>query len=211
MNEPTTRLRLDLPLLLPDADDRCVGRLIAALSGRPGISEAHVARDADAPQLCIHYDPAQINIGRVRELVHAAGAEISERFGHLVVRADAALHARAARSVADGLRSIPGVLEADVAASGAVRIEYDRQKVSAQVLLEHAATLGLKAPDAAPADAAKADDHAGHDHAKAAGDHAGHSHAGGPFGEMTELVFSGTAGALLGVGWLLERVVAGPA
>ena len=102
MNEPTTRLRLDLPLLLPDADDRCVGRLIAALSGRPGISEAHVARDADAPQLCIHYGPAQINIGRVRELVHAAGAEVSERFGHLVVRADAALHARAARSVADG-------------------------------------------------------------------------------------------------------------
>ena len=28
---------------------------------------------------------------------------------------------------------------------------------------------------------------------------------------MTELVFAGTAGALLGVGWLLERVVAGPA
>ncbi len=223
MNEPTTRLRLDLPLLLPDADDRCVGRLIAALSGRPGISEAHVARDAGAPQLCIHYDPAQINIGRVRELVHAAGAEVSERFGHLVVRADAALHARAARSVADGLRSLPGVLEADVAASGAARIEYDRQKVSAQILLEHAARLGLKAPDAAPADAAKADDHAGHDHAKAAGDHAGHdhakaagdhaehSHAGSPFGEMTELVFAGTAGALLGVGWLLERVVAGPA
>ena len=53
MNEPTTRLRLDLPLLLPevdDADDRCVGRLIAALSGRPGIAEAHVARDGAAPQ-----------------------------------------------------------------------------------------------------------------------------------------------------------------
>ena len=157
MNKPTTRLRLDLPLLLPevdDADDRCVGRLIAALSGRPGIAEAHVARDGAAPQLCIHYDPAQINIGRVRELVHAAGAQVSERFGHLVVRADAALHARAARSVADGLRSMPGVLEADVAASGAVRIEYDRQKVSAQALLEHAATLGLKAPDEAPQPAA---------------------------------------------------------
>ena len=67
MNEPTTRLRLDLPLLLPDADDRCVGRLIAALSGRPGISEAHVARDADAPQLCIHYDPAQCRSMTVRE------------------------------------------------------------------------------------------------------------------------------------------------
>lgn len=227
MNEPTTRLRLDLPLLLPDvddADDRCVGRLIAALSGKPGIAEAHIALEGGAPQLCIHYDPAQITIGRVRELVHASGAQVSERFGHLVVRADESLHARAARSVAEGLRSIPGVLEADVAASGAVRIEYDRHEVTAQALLEHAAKLGLEAPDAAPANVAKAhDDHAGHaqdqgegdhdghDHAEAGGDHAGHSHSGGPFGEMTELVFAGTAGALLGVGWLFERVGAGPA
>ena len=225
MNEPTTRLELDLPLLLPeveDADDHCVSRLIAALSGRPGIAEAHITRgDGDAPQLCIHYDPAQINIGRVRELVHAAGAQVSERFGHLVVRADAALHARAARSVADRLRSISGVLEADVAASGAVRIEYDRQKVSAQDLLKHAATLGLNAPDSAPAGTAKVDDHAGHAHGISGGDHAGHDHAkeggghaghshGGPFGEMTELVFSGMAGALLGVGWLLEGVAAVP-
>lgn len=228
MNEPTTRLRLDLPLLLPDvddADDRCVGRLIAALSGRPGIAEAHIAREGGAPQLCIHYNPAQITIGRVRELVHASGAQVSERFGHLVVRADEALHARAARSVAEGLRSIPGVLEADVAASGTVRIEYDRQEVSAQALLEQAAKLGLKAPGAAPSNVAKAHgDHAGHahgkgegdhadhdhDHAEAGGDHAGHSHSGGPFGEMTELVFAGMAGALLGVGWLLERVGAGP-
>ena len=51
MNEPTTRLRLDLPLLLPDADDRCVGRLVAALSGRPGISGADVGRDAGGAAL----------------------------------------------------------------------------------------------------------------------------------------------------------------
>ncbi|MGJ7523547.1 heavy metal translocating P-type ATPase [Variovorax sp. LT1P1] len=237
MNEPTTRLRLDLPLLLPevgDADDRCVGRLIAALSGRPGIADAHVTRDTGTPQLCIHYDPAQITIGRVRELVNSAGARVSERFGHLVVRANAALHARAARSLAEGLRSMPGVLEADVAPSGAVRIEFDRQEVSAQALLKHAATLGLNAPDSAPAGAARDDehdghahghaggnhpghdhgsehdDHSGHDHAKEGGGHAGHSH-GGPFGEMTELVFSGTAGALLGVGWLLEGLAPVPA
>lgn len=40
------KLRLELPLLLPDipdARDHCVGSLIAALTGRTGISEAHVA------------------------------------------------------------------------------------------------------------------------------------------------------------------------
>ncbi len=140
MNKPATLLRLDLPLLLPeihDADDRCVGRLIAALSGRPGIADAHVVREGSGePQLCIHYDPEAINIGRVRELVHAAGAQVGGRFGHLVLRSDAALHARAARGVADDLRATPGVLEADVADSGAVRIEYDRQQESAQALLD---------------------------------------------------------------------------
>ncbi|CAM5352384.1 heavy metal translocating P-type ATPase [Eoetvoesiella caeni] len=213
MKEPMARLRLDLPLLLPDvesADDHCVDRLIAALSGRPGIAEAHVARDGGAPQLCIHYDPAQISIGRVRELVHAAGAQVSERFGHLVVRADAALHARAARSAAGRLRGISGVLEADVAVSGAVRIEYDRQKVSAKALLAHTATLGLKATDTVSTDVTEAGDHGAHDHAKATDDHAGHSHAGGRFGEMIELVFACTAGALLGAGWLLELIFAGP-
>ncbi|NUZ09071.1 heavy metal translocating P-type ATPase [Piscinibacter koreensis] len=248
MSDPTTRLRLDLPLLLPevdDADDRCVGRLITGLSGRPGISDAHVLRGDAAPQLCIHYDPAQISIGRVRELVQSAGAQVTERFGHLVLRADGALHARAARRVATTLRSMPGVLEADVAASGAVRIEFDRQLVSTQALLERLGALGLRAAAESPAGAAntheltgndqreagadhaghghadgghdrkrhghaEAGDHAGHDHAKA-GDHAGHDHAGGPFGEKSELVFAGTAGALLVVGWLCERAAAGAA
>lgn len=226
MNETTPRLRLDLPLLLPDihdADDRCVDRLIAALSGRPGIAEAHVVRDGTGePQLCVHYDPAEINIGRVRELVHAAGAQVGERFGHLVVRADAALHARAARRLADDLRAKPGVLEADVAASGAIRIEYDRQKVSAQALLEQVAALGLHAPAAGRAGAPPVhdhrshgqgtveSDHAGHDHDEKGGGHAGHTHTGGLFGEQTELIFAGIAGALLGVGWLLERFAAGP-
>ena len=101
MTEATT-LRLDLPLVLPDVDDaqdRCVTRLIDALSGRPGISQAHVVgRERGSPQLCVHYEPATLPLARVRELVHAAGAELTERFAHLVIRGGATLHARAARS-----------------------------------------------------------------------------------------------------------------
>lgn len=50
MSEPI-KLRLDLPLVLPHVDnveDRCVARLIASLSGRPGISEAHGKRPGEA-------------------------------------------------------------------------------------------------------------------------------------------------------------------
>ena len=146
MNAPE-KLRLDLPLVLPgvdDAEDRCVGRLTDALSGRPGIEEAHIiGGNGDAPQLCVHFNPNEITFGRVRELVQSVGAQLASRYAHLVFRSNGPLHARAARRVADGLRIVPGVLEADVAVSGALRIEYDRSKVSEQTLLQVATSLGL--------------------------------------------------------------------
>ena len=203
MTEATT-LRLDLPLVLPDVDDaqdRCVSRLIDALSGRPGISQAHViGRESGAPQLCVHYEPATLPLARVRELVHAAGAELTERFAHLVIRGGATLHARAARSAAEALRSMPGVLEADVSASGTVRIEYDRSVVSESVLLSKAEAVGVRAakpaavaaaapataahvPPSPPADEHAGHDHAGHDHAKGKHDHAAHDHAKGEHGK----------------------------
>ena len=185
MTEATT-LRLDLPLVLPDVDDaqdRCVARLIDSLAGRPGISQAHVVgRESGSPQLCVHYEPATLPLARVRELVQTAGAQLTARFAHLVIRGCETLHARAARSAAEALRAIPGVLEADVSASGTVRIEYDRSVVSESALLAKAETLGIRAaatvPPAAPAAAAiapsqpLADAHADHDDA-------GHDHAEG--------------------------------
>lgn len=243
MSDPV-KLRLDLPLILPDVDDvedRCVSRLIQALAGRPGIAEAHVVREVDEPpQLCIHYDPSIISLTRVRELAKSVGAQLSERFSHLVIRANEPLHARAARRLADGLRSIAGVLEADVSASGAVRIEYDSQRVSTQALRVKMAELGIGSgddrvlaqtdasgiksqtdnDDASPpgsgahaghGDVEEHADHAGHDYETKQGDHVGHDHAhGGVFGEKSELVFAVIAGVLLATGWVIERVDVGP-
>ncbi|WP_143713512.1 hypothetical protein [Variovorax sp. RO1] len=89
MSEPV-KLRLDLPLVLPDVDDandRCVTRLLDALSGLPGLAEAHVVgRESGSPQLCIHYDPAALSLTRVRELMHSVGGPLTSRFAHLVLR-----------------------------------------------------------------------------------------------------------------------------
>ena len=228
-----TKLRLDLPLVLPgiaDARDRCVARLIELLAGRPGISEAHIVGPVGpAPELCVHYDPATLSLGRVRELAHAAGAELSAAFGHLLITTSAAMQPRAASRIAESLRKEQGVLEAEVAASGAVRIEYDRGKTSEKVLRDAATKLGLSgkgpAPKAVEPVAGKGE-HAGHDHgqaqpsgrpaeaaarAAAKGGHADHDHAsGGPFGEKSELIFAVLAGVLLVTGWLLEWREVGP-
>ena len=183
------KLRLDLPLVLPgvdDAEDRCVGRLTDALTGRPGIEEAHiVGAGGGSPQLCVHFDPNEITFGRVRELVQSVGVQLASRYAHLVFRSNGPLHARSARRVADGLRSVPGVLEADVAASGALRIEYDRSKVSEQTLLHVATSLGLAAhatldrssDRTAGADSTVADEQAHEpDHAEPEAGKGGHDH-----------------------------------
>jgi Cd2+/Zn2+-exporting ATPase len=141
------KLRLDLPLVLPnvEAGDQCVTRLIDAISGRTGIDQAHVVvADDSEPQLCVHYQPELISLGRVRELIQSAGAQITARYAHLVFRDNAALHARSARRIADGLRKVPGVLEAELAVSGALRVEYDRSAITDQALLQAATALGLK-------------------------------------------------------------------
>ena len=215
----STKLRLDLPLVLPGiqgARDRCVARLIERLQGRAGIDEAHIVKpDGPAPVLCIHYDPATISLSRVRELAHAAGAELSAAFGHLLITIGTAMQPRAASRIAESLRKVPGVLEAEVAASGAVRIEFERSKTSEQVLRDAVTQLGLSAeapaPEAAalvpgsaapsPAPAPAADAHAGHDH--------GHA-ASGPFGERSELIFAILAGVLLSAGWLAGWREVGP-
>ena len=204
---PGSKLHLELPLLLPDlpdARDRCVSALIQTLSGRSGITDAHVVDEAATPaELCIHYDPELISLERVRELAASVGAEITSRVGHLIVQSIDTFHARAASSLGAKLRALDGVFEAEVAGSGVVRIEFDRQRISKSALREQVRAsgarlasepLGLPAASQAPTEV-HADDH----------DHA-HEH-GGPFGEQSELAFALICGALLATGWILSRWV----
>jgi len=208
------KLRLDLPLVLPDvsgAHDRCVLRLTDALKGRNGIDDVHiVGTDSGSPQLCVHYDPDSMTLGRVRELVQSTGAEISSQYAHLAFRAKGSLLARSARRIADELRRVPGVLEADVAASGALRIEYDRSRVLQQDLIATLGSLGVsgdvvpwasaatRSAAAAPTPAAANDNaveekskdihdhaaHKGHERKEQGKDHSDHDHgeAGGHAG-----------------------------
>lgn len=148
MSNNRSKLKLDLPLLLPevpDARDRCVRTLTAMLRAREGLAEAHiVAATGDTPaQLCIHYDPDRISLARVRELALAAGAQLTERFGHLSGTLSPAPHARAARSLAARLRKRTGILEAEVSASGALRIEFDRSLADLDALSTELRTHGL--------------------------------------------------------------------
>lgn len=198
MTDPQEKLTIELSLLLPsvaDARDACVERLVASLSSQPGIDKVHVkGEDSDSPELCMHYDPARVSIQRVRQLATAAGAELTQRYGHMVLQHEP-MHARAARLLSERLRAVPGVLEAEVAATGAARIEFDRTVARDAVVTRSVSELGLRPvgpattasakrvdgkarPRSSPSSEEMETDHADHRHADGheAHGHDGHDH-----------------------------------
>ncbi len=217
----TEKLRIDLQILLPHVPgeaDACVRRLVEDLEGRPGIEQVHVRpASGDAPaQVCIHYDQDALPLARIREVVEAAGAAISERYGHASWNVDGIVHQRRARTVAERLRIIPGVLEAEASAAGMVHVEYDRNAVSEASILdvlggmqvapvrERAAHAHAHADGKPCGGRHDGDAHAPHDHDH---DHAqGHSHAhGGLLGPNSELIFALVCGAFLVAGFLVSK------
>src|SRR3546814_17435238 len=107
------KLELDIPVLLPDlpdAADACLDRLVSTLSKREGVERAHViCLDGDTPAaLCIHFDAAKLPLPRLREMVRAAGAEITERYGHAIWQVTGISHERRARTVRDRKSVVSG-------------------------------------------------------------------------------------------------------
>jgi len=197
----TDKLVLDLPVLLPDAldgRDRCVDRLTSTLRDTPGLDSVHVVdAEAGAPaRLCLHYDPDATSMARIRRLAEAAGAGLTEQFGHVLWNVTGIGHARRARTVAESLRRLDGVVEAEVAV-GVVRVEFDRMVIDTARLRAALGVLDVVVADGR----ADRDDHAGHDHEPA--EHGEHSH-GGPFGERSELIFAIVSGVAWLTGFVLE-------
>jgi Cd2+/Zn2+-exporting ATPase len=194
----TEKLILDLPVLLPDAvdeKDSCVARMSALLIGAPGLDDVHVvtATLGTPARLCLHYDPAATNVARIRDIAQASGAEVTEQFRHVLWTANGISHIRKARAVAEILRAVDGVAEAEVT-PGLVRIEFDRRRVDEDRLRELLAKQGVTTPET------------GHEHDEG-GEHdeGAHEH-GGPFGERSELVFAVSSCALWLVGFALALV-----
>jgi Cd2+/Zn2+-exporting ATPase len=185
---------------VPDTRDACVQRLADLLKAKGGVEAAHLVDNGENEpvQFCIHFDSERISMGEVRELAIRAGAELEQRFGHLLLKTDA-MHARQARTVELRARGIVGVLEAAASPAGVVRIEFDRQVVTEEAIQTELQKEGVRIRQESKQAASV---ESGEVESKAAEEVDDHEH-GGWFGERTELVFAAICGGLLLVGWLL--------
>ena len=199
----TNRMQLDLALLLPDAageGDRCFERLVGLLQNKAGITNAHtITRSEEQPgQVCIHVDPDIVSVHDVRHFALQAGARLTQKYGHFMTDGEP-MPPRRARRLASELSDITGVLEAAVASTGAVRVEFDREATTDAAVRESLAkVLGQER--------AKPTKHA---HEEAQGK-SGDEHSHGAFGKRAELVFAGFCGAALFGAWLVPKVVPVP-
>ena len=224
------KLQLKIPVILPQVPnekDTCVERLIKELQAKEGIEKVHVAdiKEDATPQLCFHYDPDIISIDRIQSLAEQTGAEITEKYGHLLIKVKGIRHTRQARSIEKSLLAINGVLEASVSASGMVRLEFDKKQtnfdeISKQIEKEDLQVLRSSSNENDYSEASKKKQERskkedtkeqtsteGHEHKEGETHEEGEEHAhGGVFGKNTELIFSIICGALLGIGFGLSYV-----
>ena len=189
-----TRINLDILLPeLPNERDECVRRIVKALEYRRGIDKVHIVPEEGnkKAQLCFHYDPSIISINKVEQLANEAGAEITERYGHLLIETSGVRQPSHARIIEAGIRKQKGIQNVSVSGTGYIQIEFNKETAPEETIIQQIRRAGLRIDkvedfhrhehkeEALPKDEDK-DKHTHDDHDHAAHDHE-HSH-GGIFG-----------------------------
>jgi Cd2+/Zn2+-exporting ATPase len=143
-------IQLDMDVLLPevqDESDGCLDRLESALQNRRGIQRAHLKRDGNPIQLCLHYDPNQISLADVQRMARRAGAEIANRYHHNVLPVEGMDCSDCALVVEHSLSRLDGVLNVNVNyAAQTMQVEYDSQLINQRAIEKRVAGLGYYIP-----------------------------------------------------------------
>lgn len=209
------KLKIEIPLLLPevpDDKDSCVDEFIQILEEKKGIEKVHVEKSGDneVPHLCFHYNSNQISISQIRTIAKQIGSSISEKIGHKLIEVKGIRHTRQARNIEQTLKSLPGMIEVSVSASGMVRAEFEKAQLNERDIVTALQKEGLSIPDQsveakrylnsikeiAPKEKEK--------EKKKSNEHE-HKH-GGMFGQNTELIFAIISGSLLAIGFGLSFI-----
>jgi Zn2+/Cd2+-exporting ATPase len=140
------KLELDLELLLPgvaDEQDQCVARIQERLKTARGVTEAHLEKNHDKAQLCIHYDPAQTTLVAIQRLATQTGAEITDRYQHDLLAIEGMDCSDCTLAIEHGVKRMDGVLMAVVNyAAQTLRVEYDSKLVGRSAIVKRVEGMG---------------------------------------------------------------------
>ncbi len=143
-------IELEIPLLLPgieDEKDECLTRLESSFQNQKGILRAHLEREKSPVDLCLHYDPNQLNIDQVRRMAERAGAGIANRYHHLSTPLEGMDCSDCVTVIEHSLGRMEGVLAVNVNyAASKLLVEYDKQKIDRPAIEKRVRSLGYEIP-----------------------------------------------------------------
>ena len=208
------KLKINLDIVLPDIPDErddCVQRIIATTSSKKGIEKVHIVpkTESSGAKLCFHYDPNVISIEEVEEMAKKAGAEITERYGHLLIEVKGIRQVRHARIIESKLKDLKGILSVSVSATGWISLEFDHHETDPPKIYKRINKTGLQiiSPDLRSVQVHTHLKDKEHDQIEHKYDEHDHKHTrSGIFGERTELVFAIICGSFLGIGFGLSFI-----
>ena len=170
---------LNLPVILPEDSrecERCMAELQDRLRGLRGVETVGV--DRDRALLNVRLDTGLISLARLESVAKHSGVAIARRFRHEMVELQGLDCADCVTVIEHGLRRLPGMLTVSVNyAASRVWVEYDRDKVGRQEIIQRIRALGYQVRE---------------------------THEGG-HGHRRELALALLAGLLTGFGWLAGR------
>ena len=168
------KYRLNLTVLLPhmEAGDDCIRLLTDRLSGLRGVDLAHIVRTDGAADLCLHFDPNLVSLGRLQRLARQTGAQITERYRHEEIPITGMEVADGAFGLTRALQNLPGMLHAQVSyATGLAFVAYDTDRLTRTAVEQTIRSLGYGVTAQTAAQEGTATTHAepAHDHGHAPG------------------------------------------
>ena len=132
------KIQIKIPVLLPeiqDEKDHCIQCLVDLISEEKGIIDVHV-NDHSPAEICIHYEPRLITLKKVKQIAHANGAMLTNRYDHEVVEVKGIRNTRHARKLEEGLMHTQGIVRASASLSGSLQLEWDTQLIDREKILQ---------------------------------------------------------------------------
>lgn len=212
------KIGLDLVLLgVSEEDENSPDQLIAGLVCVAGIKSVQLITGGlkGKAELYVRYDKNVIGASEVLKVAKGIGAKVTDRYRQQMIEVVGIRHQRQTRLVEHLLQEVTGVLSVSTAVTGAVLIEFDSRYMDEDHLFMLLEKQGLKVLNKGRSSKTKIvmlKPNTGKDINKTATSKAKQDNEqeheakhGGVFGKNTELIFSLLCGALIGIGFALEK------
>lgn len=138
-------VEIAIPVLLHHGCEACIERLQDSLQAHKGILQAHLHRDHNPVDLCIHYDPNLISLAAVQRISETAGAELRNGYRHEEIAFQGLDSADSAIYLTQKLQSLDGMLHASVSyAAELVLVAFDTKTLSSDQIQQTMRRYGAR-------------------------------------------------------------------